>query len=181
MVGCLNFYHWPVTFEQKYWTKIQLNKYLLPNDTTKQWYYWTVVNWNVSFENCTIEQPNNWTTIYLTSELLTKVISNNCKDIFKQYNYWTIFKLHNKKLNTLPLNLNEFGQCVVVQLELFKKSVGKMDIGGYVAAVHADVQGDPSGGKPWLGWLRFGEFPRLVATTVATYCPGRMVDVITWK
>ena len=84
-------------------------------------------------------------------------------------------------MNTLPLNLNEFGQCVVVQLELFKKSVGKMDIGGYVAAdqVHADVQGDPSGGEPWLGLLRFGEFLRLVAATVATYCPGRMVDVIT--
>ena len=28
----------------------------------------------------------------------------------------------------------------------------------------------------WLGWLRFGEFPRLVAVTVATYCPSRMVE-----
>ena len=37
-------------------------------------------------------------------------------------------------------------------------------------------QGDPSGGEPGLGWLRFGEFPRLVAATVDTYCPSSMVE-----
>ena len=33
------------------------------------------------------------------------------------------------------------------------------------------IQDDPSGGEPGLGWLWFGEFPRLVAATVVTYCP----------
>ena len=28
-----------------------------------------------------------------------------------------------------------------------------------------------------LGWLRFGEFPRLVAYTVATYCPSPTIGV----
>ena len=38
------------------------------------------------------------------------------------------------------------------------------------------VQGDPSGGEPELGGLRFGKFPRLVAAAVATYCQSRMVE-----
>ena len=38
------------------------------------------------------------------------------------------------------------------------------------------VQCDSSAQRPWLGWLRFGEFPRLWAATVATYCPSRMVE-----
>ena len=38
------------------------------------------------------------------------------------------------------------------------------------------VQCDSSAQRPWLGWLRFGEFPRLWAATAATYCPSRMVE-----
>ena len=39
-----------------------------------------------------------------------------------------------------------------------------------------EIQGDPSGGEPGLGWHRFWEFLRLVAAIVATYCPSRMVE-----
>ena len=38
------------------------------------------------------------------------------------------------------------------------------------------VQGDSGGRVPWLGWLRFGEFPPLEAITVATFCSSRMVE-----